>query len=117
MQRKFSGFVLFVIVLLSVFSWSCTKVDTTTLGADLIPAVDNVSTFDTIININATQGFFNDETKLGRTENHLVGNITNDPVFGKTNAEIFVELKPGFFPYYFGAAGDTINPIANPASK
>ena len=116
MQRNFIGAYFIVIVLLSVFSCSCTKIDTTSLGADLIPAVDNVNTFDTVININGTQGFFTDEDSLTRNESHLVGSITNDPVFGKTYADLFLELKPSFFPYYFGSSTDTINPIAYPAT-
>ena len=116
MQKKFLGFSVATAVIFLLINWGCTKIDSTSLGGDLIPAVDNVNTFDTIINIQGTQGLFNDTTRLGRSENYLVGSITNDPVFGKTNATIFLELKPTFFPYFFGNAKDTILEPPTPAT-
>jgi hypothetical protein len=38
---------------------------------------------------------------------HL-GLINNDLVFGRTEANMFFQLKPAFFPYYFGNANDSI---------
>jgi hypothetical protein len=96
--------ILFVILI----AWSCTKLDTTNLGSDLIPAVDNVNTFADTILVNSTQGLFADSTRLSRGENHVLGKINNDPLFGKTTANIYVQLKPGFYPYYFGKSGDTL---------
>lgn len=109
MQRNFLGLFSTVALFFLVINWSCTKIDSTTLGADLIPAVDNVSTFETILPVNGTQGIFNDTTRLSRSEYHLLGSITNDPLFGQTKADIYLELKPSFFPYYFGNANDTID--------
>ncbi len=94
----------------TLLNWGCTKIDSTTLGSDLIPAVDNVNTFDTILNIETGRESLIDTTRLGRSETHVLGSINNDPVFGKTKANIFLELKPSFFPFYFGNALDTINP-------
>ncbi|HSN61660.1 MAG TPA: DUF4270 family protein [Ferruginibacter sp.] len=101
------------ITLLSYFSivcinWGCTKLDTTTLGSDLIPAVDNVNTFADTLDITTTQGVFNDTFKIGKSENHLLGNISNDPIFGETQANLFFQPKPGFYPFYFGSAKDSI---------
>jgi hypothetical protein len=96
-------------------NWGCTKIDTTTLGADLVPAVDNVSTFADTLNVTGTQGFFNDSTILTGIDDHIMGAITNDPVFGTTKADIFVELKPSFFPFFFGNVGDTVERILHPA--
>lgn len=96
---------LFLIVL--IINWSCSKIDTTDLGTDLIPAVDNVTTFDTTLLINATQGIANDSTRLAVNDNHLLGSINNDPLFGTSKADLYVQFKPTYFPYYFGSAGDT----------
>ena len=41
--------------LLIAIGIGCTKLDTTTLGADLV-TVDNVNTFADTLNVNATQG-------------------------------------------------------------
>ncbi len=117
MQKKLPGFRAIAIhcfILLTFFS--CTKIDSTTLGGNLIPAVDNVNTFDTLLTINATQGEFNDTTRLLTTEHHLIGSITADPIFGQTQASVFLELKPTFFPYYFGNPKDTIDNTLAPGT-
>ena len=101
-----SGFITIVI-----FNWSCTKLDTTTVGSDLIPAVDNINTFDTSFSIISAQGAFEgiekDTSRLLLTDNYALGK-TNDILFGQTDAELFLQFKPGFYPYYIGIANDTI---------
>ena len=92
--------------LLIAIGIGCTKLDTTTLGADLV-TVDNVNTFADTLTVNATQGIFNDSTILQKGDNHSIGVITTDPLFGKTDARIYVQFKPTFYPFYFGNAGDT----------
>ena len=109
MQKRILSIAITAIVLFSLFNWNCTKLDTTDIGSDLLPAVDNVNTFDTVLNINSTQGFFSDSTYLFKTDNFAVGAINNDPLFGKTNAHIFMQLKPTFYPFYLGNSGDTLN--------
>ncbi len=108
MHRNFLALLISSFILLSISNIGCTKVDTTSIGSDLIPGIDNIHTFETTLVVNATQGLFNDSTRVTRAQNHVIGNINNDPLFGKTNANLFLELKPGFFPYYFGNAGDTV---------
>lgn len=108
MQRFFlaskTTFAFFLLL-----SWGCTKIDTTTLGTDLIPAVDNVTTFADTLLINGTQGIaLDDTTRISRTDFHPLGSITNDPIFGTTNADLYLQVKPSFFPFYFGSIGDTI---------
>jgi len=95
-------------LLISLFGWNCTKLDTTDIGSDLLPGVDNVNTFDTTLLINTTQSYFNDSTVIGRSDDFAVGRITNDPLFGTTQANIYMQLKPAFYPYYFGNSGDTL---------
>lgn len=116
MQRKSLRLFLAGLACVYLFNLGCNKIDTTQLGADLIPAVDNVFTFADTFYIDAAREQNTDTTRLSRTENHVLGNITNDPVFGKTKADIFLQLKPSFFPFYFGNAKDTINPSVNAAT-
>ncbi len=92
---------------MAIINWGCTKLDTTTIGSDLLPEVDNVNTFADTLDINTTQAAFNDTTKLLLSENFVVG-TTNDPLFGSTDATLFLQLKPGFYPYYIGAPRDTL---------
>jgi hypothetical protein len=73
-------FLKFLIPFFLFFIGGCTKIDTTTLGADLVPAVDNISTFADTLNVIGTQGFFKDSTILNGTDDHILGAITNDPV-------------------------------------
>ncbi len=106
MQRRLlltASSAVFLTILIGI---GCTKLDTTTLGADLV-TVDNVNTFADTLTVNATQGIFNDSTILQKRDNHAIGLITTDPLFGKTDARIYVQFKPTFYPFYFGSAGDT----------
>ena len=97
-----------LVAFIFILHQGCTKLDTTSLGSDLIPAVDNVKTFRDSFDITTTQGIFADSFKIFNSENNVLGLITNDPLFGATEANIFLQLKPGFFPYHFANAGDTI---------
>ena len=93
----------------SLVNFSCSKFDTTNLGSDLLPVVDNINTFADTLSVITSQGVFNpDTTALNRTDDFVFGSV-NDPLFGQTNAGIFFQLKPSFFPYYIGGAGDTLN--------
>lgn len=90
------------------FNWGCTKIDTTTLGSDLIPVVDNVNTFADTLDITTSQGIFDDSTRVVYSDLHVLGSITNDPLFGKTYADMYLQLKPSFYPFFYGNPGDTI---------
>lgn len=110
-KRIFSSpFYLFISI--ALFAWGCTKLDTTNLGTDLIPDVDNVNTFADTLDIVTTQGVFSglyqDSTKLSLTEEYAIGKV-NDPLMGATDAKLFLHYKPPFYPYYIGKlANDTI---------
>ena len=109
MQIKILRLSIAALASFSFFITGCTKIDTTELGADLIPAVDNVHTFADTLDVIGTMGQLTDtSTRLSGSENHAVGRI-NDPVFGNTTADMFLQLSPDFFPYYFGAAKDTFS--------
>lgn len=94
--RVITGISLSVIVIF----FSCTKIDYTTVGSDLVPTVDNVNTRDTLLEVIANNFLFSDSTTLTRSEQYALGTISNDPVFGKTTASIFVEFKPQIYNFY-----------------
>ena len=111
-KRHFSVKLIYAFFLVSLIVYGCTKLDTTQLGGDLIPDVDNINTFADTLDIISTQGAFEglykDSTKLSLTEEYVIGNI-NDPLMGSTNAKLFLQMKPPFYPYYIGVqAKDTI---------
>jgi hypothetical protein len=96
--------VIIVLFLLSVSTSNCTKIDTSRVGAGLIPEVDNVHTFDTtiydIISINY------DSTKacdtLSKSGDKVFGS-TSDLLFGTTTANLFFQAKPSSFPFKYEA--------------
>lgn len=92
----------------------CNKLDTTDIGNNLIPVVDNVKTFDTVLNVEARAAVIPDSTKVSNQDNLVLGYISSssDPVFGKTTANLFVQYKPNFFPYYLGNPRDTVQGYA-----
>ena len=103
--------VLFTSTLILLIS--CKKInESTTLGGDLIPAVDNITTFDTTLTVAAFNDTFtltSDTTYYDRGNTHFLGQINNDPFFGKTDAKLFLELKPGFYKFTFGNKPDSLH--------
>lgn len=109
MQKRilYASFLLVVVTVF--FNWSCTKFDTTNIGGDVLPAVDNINTFADTLSVNATQALFGDSTKIGRADLHVLGKVNNDPLFGTTQANVYLQLKPSSYPFAFGSTGDTLN--------
>ncbi len=85
-----------------VFGSGCTKIDTTDIGNDLIPAVDNVHTFETVLDVITDNLLPADSTWLFASAPHALGVIENDPEFGKTAASIYFSpslTSPGIHPF------------------
>jgi hypothetical protein len=95
-NRKIFVFVLTALSGLFFYS-SCTKIDTTDLGSELIPAVDNISTFETILDVETDNFIFNDTTRLSNSFAQAVGIIQDDPEFGRTEAAMYVSMVPAVY--------------------
>ena len=97
---------------LIAFLFSCTKInEATELGDDLIPAVDNVNTFDTTLDVSAAYHPFNDSSKNFLSENMALGKL-NDLVFGTTIADMYFNLSSlTYGTYPFGAHPDSVKGI------
>jgi hypothetical protein len=80
-----------------VIFFSCKKIDVTNIGEGLIPSVDNVTTFDTVMDLITDNTLLLDSTRLLRSESHGLGLINSDPEFGKTKAEIYFSVSPASF--------------------
>ena len=77
-----------------IFVQSCQKIDTTKLGIGLIPAVDNVNTLDTLLQVVTDSNFlYLDSSRLTKTEDHALGYM-EDPEFGNTSAAIYFGISP-----------------------
>lgn len=83
-----------IILLAVILNARCTKINPTDIGTDLLPAVDNVSTFDTLLRVYADNYLYNDSSSLHYTSPHALGLIEDDPEFGKTDAQIYLGVVP-----------------------
>jgi hypothetical protein len=86
---KINNLAAFFCSLILLFA-ACTKITSTTIGTDLIPAVDGVITKDTTITVYAKNAGVDTITPT-LSQNHVVGYI-NDPLFGTTNAHINLQV-------------------------
>ena len=90
-MRRISFVLISAILILSAFFLACTKIDTTTLGADLIPAVDNIHTFELILDVESDNKLINDSTRVLSSDDLPIG-YTDDPEFGQTKADLYFNL-------------------------
>ena len=104
-----------LIVFSALLFSQCTKIKGTDIGAELLPIVDNIVTFDTTFEVITTTYVTPDSLmpRIGRDANgnagqYILGHISNDPQFGKTTASIFFELLPPAFPYFFQNTSDSL---------
>jgi len=105
-NRKKFATGLTAILILFCFLYSCTKISGTDIGADLLPVVDNINTFDTTLEISTENFIFTDsalprlaKTVTGGTPEMLLGYISNDPQFGKSSASMYFQMDPLFYPF------------------
>ncbi len=105
-NRYFFLYLIAIVATVAIVFSACRKInEATELGGSLIPPVDGINTFDTLINVQAfndTFGMVTDSQRLDKNQEFFLGNINNDPFFGKTDARMFFELKPPTYPYSFG---------------
>jgi len=103
-------FILFCFSLLFIVS-SCKKLnEASEIGGDVIPGADGVNTFDTSLTSLQTFNHIFEATKdsasVGLVNDQILGNISNDPLFGKTNAKMFLQLKPDVYPWTFAGVSN-----------
>lgn len=105
------SFIAFIFTVVFLFS-ACRKInDFTDLGGGLIPPVDHINTFDTSISVfafNDTFSFTTDSLRIRKGDEQFLGIINTDPIFGRTNAELYMELKPDFYGFYPFARRDSL---------
>ncbi len=108
-MQKYTLTVSSLFLTFILFFSSCKKINEyTEIGDDIIP--DGVTTFDTTLTVETFNEFFtaaNDSLGMNRFDNHFLGTISSDPIFGKTNAKIYLELKPTFYKFKFS---EILNP-------
>ena len=101
--KKFSFFLLLTLV----FS-ACTRISTSELGLGLLPSLDGVVTKDTTFDVETQTIDYPDSLRIYGNDEHVLGSITNDPMFGTTKANMFFQLLPNFFPFYLPGDKDSL---------
>lgn len=94
---KYIASALGISALAIVLLVSCNKINLPTeMGQDLIPPVDNIHTFDTTLEVetyNKIFTFADDSARSIYADLQYLG-VMNDPIFGKTDAQMFFQLAP-----------------------
>jgi hypothetical protein len=94
-QQSFLLVSFLVILLLS----SCTKIERTSIGGDLLPGSDRLITDTMLLPVTANSFIEPDTLVVGKGELHAVG-FLNDPMFGTTTASAYLQFLPSIFPLY-----------------
>ena len=82
---------IFSIGLIGFFS-ACTRISSTDIGGGLIPDIDGVTTKDTLLDVITDSFGETDTARIYKQDLHVLGAITNDPLFGRTTAALNFEL-------------------------
>ena len=96
----------YIIIVASII-FSCTRISTSELGIDFL-SQDAIGTRDTILDVETETVVMADSLRIYPTDLHVLGDITNDPIFGNTSASLFLQLKPSFYPFFIKGTKDSI---------
>lgn len=100
--------LLSIAIAIIFINTSCTKIRSTDIGNGLIPPIDGVLTKDTMLDV-VTNNFLDDLfSRVYKADDQVIGVISNDPIFGKTHAAAYFEMKPIFFPFSFPGIKDSL---------
>lgn len=101
-MKKYTSVFSLAALFIIIGTVSCKKInEATDLGGDLIPAVDNVNTFEVALNTVTNNLRFNDTTKVLPNDYVAAGDL-NDPEFGQTHANFHFNIAPatlGVYPF------------------
>jgi hypothetical protein len=100
-NKKSQGLAAVFLFVHSLLFLSCKKLnEATELGGDLIPAVDNVNTFELSLETETDNILFlNDTTELLFQDQTAIGAL-NDPEFGKTQASSYFNISSSIYSKY-----------------
>ena len=85
---RFPLLILSAILIVS----GCTKIDTTTIGSGILPVVDNINTFEETLDVEVRNytDHESDSALIFSGDAHVLGHV-DDPVFGKTTADFYIQ--------------------------
>jgi hypothetical protein len=112
--KKFSPALVLVIFSFLLVFFSCKRInEATTLGGDLIPAVDNVTTFESIFDATTDNKIANDTVAISFADQVAIGHTT-DPEFGVSHANAYFNislLNYGSYPFIASKDAITIDSV------
>ncbi len=94
MKFKFLLFSIGLGTLAVILNTQCTKITPTDIGTDLLPAVDNIQTFEASLRVYADNYLTNDSSRINYSEDHALGIIADDPEFGRTEGQVYFAVVP-----------------------
>jgi len=98
--KKYSLAISLFLVAAFFTIFSCKKInEATTLGSDLIPAVDNVTTFEVSFDAQTKNAPFLDSSKLLYSDQVALGHFT-DPEFGTTQGDAYFRINSSAYGTY-----------------
>jgi hypothetical protein len=100
--RRFTYFTIAATLL-----FSCTRIGTSELGIDFL-SQDAIGTKDTVLDVETETIVLEDSLRIYASDQQVIGDITNDPLFGTTSASLFLQLKPSFYPFFIKGTKDSI---------
>ncbi len=102
--RKTISLLLSIVLLAGMVLPSCTKInDATSLGNGLIPPVDNINTFETVLATETDNFILPDSTRVLSTDMMALGYINQDDAFGQLKADGYFSIIPAnlmIYPFY-----------------
>ena len=99
--------LLFTVFSLVVFLQSCTKLEQTTLGGDLIPGGDKLITDTMLLPVSTFSYVDTDSAIVDKSALHVVG-YYNDPLLGTTSGAAFFQLLPFSYPFKLPVSKDSL---------
>ena len=87
--------------------FSCTRISDSELGIDFL-SQDAIDTKDTTLIVETETIVLEDSLRIYPSDQQVLGDITNDPIFGSTSASLFLQLKPSFYPFFIKGTKDSI---------
>ena len=91
-------------LILALLFTGCRKINSATeIGNGVIPAIDNITTFETFLESETDNFLLTDSTDVFFTDKIALGHITNDQSFGESHADGYFSIVPAntmFYPFY-----------------
>ncbi len=102
--KPYRSLAIFSILILALSFMGCRKINSATeIGNGVIPAIDNITTFETFLESETDNFLLTDSTEVFFTDKLALGHVGNDQSFGELHADGYFSIVPAnimFYPFY-----------------